>query len=120
MNQDLFCFQRLKAYQHAKAGLKVIVDNAGAFRGLPGDLGPQMHHAAVSTALNIAEGNAKLSVAEKRRLYQIALGSANEVAACADIAELHRVDAQLTGEIMNRMDQVRRILLALCGATHRR
>ena len=55
MNQDLFCFQRLKAYQHARAGLKVIVDNAGAFRGLPGDLGPQMHHAAVSCALNIAE-----------------------------------------------------------------
>jgi four helix bundle protein len=51
-----------------------------------GFLADQMRRAAASTALNFAEGNGKGSVAERRRFFRIAKGSAFEVAAAFDVA----------------------------------
>lgn len=45
---------------------------------LPSHLRDQMLRASSSIALNLSEGNAKLSPKEKRRFYQIAFGSLRE------------------------------------------
>jgi four helix bundle protein len=45
---------------------------------LSSHLKDQMNRAASSIALNLAEGNAKFSVKDKKRIYQIALGSLRE------------------------------------------
>jgi four helix bundle protein len=45
----------------------------------------QLDRASTSIALNIAEGNAKFSVADRARYLQSALGSAVECAACLDV-----------------------------------
>ena len=113
MNQD-FCFQQLRVYQQAKAVLALVIAHREAFRGLPGEVAVQLHRAAVSTALNIAEGAGRVSAADQRRHYQIALGSANEVAACAEIAGLHGVAAPVIAEMLERLAHVVRMLLAMC------
>lgn len=43
-----------------------------------GHLKDQLHRAAASISLNLAEGNAKRSVKEKKRFYQTAYGSLQE------------------------------------------
>jgi four helix bundle protein len=49
------------------------------------DLADQLHRAATSVALNLAEGQ-RLSAGNQRKHYEIALGSANEVKAALDVA----------------------------------
>jgi four helix bundle protein len=50
------------------------------------DLADQIHRAATSTALNLAEGQ-RLSAGNQRKHYEIAHGSANEVRAALQVAE---------------------------------
>lgn len=45
---------------------------------IPSHLKEQLLRSASSVSLNLAEGNAKLSYADKKRIYQIALGSFRE------------------------------------------
>ena len=73
-----------------------------------------MHHAAVSVALNIAEGAGKISAAEQRRHYQIALGSAAEVMAALEIARVYgRVSDALFAALSDELEAVLRMTLGL-------
>ena len=51
------------------------------------ELADQLHRAAMSTTLNVAEGS-RSSDGNKRRHFAIAQGSANEVKACIELAEI--------------------------------
>src|SRR6185312_13106189 len=48
----------------------------------------QFQRAVLSVALNLAEGSAKTSNADRKRFYEIALGSLRETQAIIDILEL--------------------------------
>ena len=50
------------------------------------ELADQLHRAAMSVTLNVAEGS-RSSDGNKKRHFAIAQGSANEVKACVDLAE---------------------------------
>ena len=50
------------------------------------DLADQIHRAATSVALNLAEGQ-RLAAGNQRKHYEIAHGSANEVRAALDVAQ---------------------------------
>ena len=63
--------------------VKTIVE---IVKGKSAELADQLHRAAMSVTLNVAEG-ARSSDGNKRRHYSIAQGSANEVKACVDLAE---------------------------------
>jgi four helix bundle protein len=59
-----------------------------------GHLRDQLHRAASSIPLNLAEGNAKSSVKEKKRYYQTAYGSLQE---CKTIFKMMKMsDCELT------------------------
>lgn len=58
---------------------------------LTGHLREQILRACSSISLNLSEGNAKRSVKEKKRFYQIAYGSLQE---CKTILKLAKTDDQ--------------------------
>ena len=77
------------------------------------DLADQMHRAATSVSLNLAEGQ-RLRAGNQRRHYEIAHGSANEVRAAIDVAAAW-------GWIKEASEQRRildRLLALLWGLTH--
>lgn len=80
-----FDFERLRAYQLA-AEFVVWADEQVKrhIRGRP-HMADQLHRAATSIALNVAEGAGEFSPAEKARFYRIARRSATECAAAVDV-----------------------------------
>ena len=63
--------------------VKTIVE---IVKGKSAELADQLHRAAISVTLNIAEGARSIG-GNKLKHYAFAQGSANEVKACVDLAE---------------------------------
>ena len=81
-----FDHEKLDAYQLAIGFIGVANDVAIAFPRGRGYLADQLQRAALSIALNIAEGCGKFSPAEKAMFFLRARGSAMECAATMDAA----------------------------------
>lgn len=108
-----FDHERMDVYQRALAFVKA----ANAIRSSlpPGRsaLADQLDRAAVSIALNIAEGAGEFARREKARFYRIARRSATECAAILDVvAELELSDREKIGAAK---DDVRTIVAMLVG-----
>lgn len=94
-----FDHERLDVYQFS---LKFIVMSARIIERLPtgrSHLADQLHRAAVSVTLNIAEGAGEYSKGDKARFYRMSKRSATECAAVLDICrELNLAGADLLTE----------------------
>ena len=66
----------------------------------------QFQRAVASIALNLAEGSAKTSNADRRRFYEIALGSLRETQALIDILDIN--------ELKESADKLGANLFCLC------
>ena len=102
-----FDHERLDVYQRA---LDFMVVAEEVIQGLPrgrGHLSDQLTRAATSIVLNIAEGTGKASIADKRRYYLSARGSAAESAAildvCTRLSLLAPPDCRAGKEILERI-----------------
>lgn len=72
-----------------------------------GYLTDQLKRAMASIVLNIAEGNAKASAAERHRFFRIARASAAEVSACLDLWKAFGLPGK--GSVMQRKSQLEAI-----------
>lgn len=71
----------------------------------------------MSVALNIAEGAGRHSSPDFARFLDMAIGSANEVECCLDLAiRLRLVTAERTGPAYSQVQIVRRMLCALSNS----
>ncbi len=113
MTNNQVSYQRLDAYKVAKEAAKLCIDNGHRWRGLPGDLAPQLHRAMNSVLLNIVEATGRVTPAEQKRHYQIARGSATEVMACLEIAELHHIEPSVLAPMTALMIRVVHMLTGL-------
>ncbi len=73
---------RLRSYQ-----LAVLFYREAVAQSAPRHLRDQLLRAASSVALNLSEGSAKKSQADRRRFYEIALGSVRESEAIVELLE---------------------------------
>ena len=71
-----------------------------------GYLADQLHRAATSIPLNIAEGAGEYSSKDKARSYRMALRSATECAALIDVCR-HRLDAHEAGQSQHDLSRER-------------
>lgn len=78
--------QRLNCYQFAMSLAKAVPSMICRWPRGYYYLADQLKRALASIVLNIAEGNARISSQERKRFFNIALASADEVSAILDIA----------------------------------
>ena len=80
----LFDHEKLNAYRSA---VEFAAWAGELIEKLPAKLSArdQLDRASTSAVLNIAEGNGKFSLRDRRRYFEIALGSALECAGCIDV-----------------------------------
>ncbi len=110
-----FDFERLRAYQLA-ADFVGWVDGQMKYL-LPGRaaLADQLHRAAASIALNVAEGAGEFSRAEKVRFYRMARRSATESAAAVDLFVRMRAIKPAAAEVArDLLYQIVSILVVMC------
>lgn len=108
-----FDHERMDVYRCALAFVRCATGIRTRLPSGRSSLADQLDRAAVSIALNIAEGSGEFARKEKARFYRIARRSATECAAILDIArELGMVDSQTVGEAK---DQLRGIVSMLIG-----
>jgi four helix bundle protein len=89
-------------FYHASSGLR-----------LPGHLKSQFVRACSSISLNLSEGSAKPTVADRRKFYFIALGSLRE---CQTILKLH---GQISSALVKQADFLGICLYKLCQSANR-
>ena len=77
----------------------------------------QLERASTSIPLNIAEGNAKFSLADRARYLQTAVGSAVECAACLDVLVSRKIKA--AAEVADGKRQLETIVGMLMGLLDR-
>lgn len=112
---------RMRAYSLAReAQLLAWADASLLLRRQPGRaIADQLYRAVGSVGANLAEGYSRSSGRDRVRLFEYALGSTRE--------SIHWYEAALpvpgdstTGERMERLSQIRRILLTAIPAERRR
>ena len=81
---DRFGHERLDVYRSATEFIAVAEEIAGAIPKGRAYLVDQLRRAALSIALNIAEGAGEVAAADKARFYRMARRSATECAAILD------------------------------------
>lgn len=77
---------------------------------LPGYLKDQCLRAASSVVLNLAEGSGKDSPADRKRFYQIAMGSTRELQAILDLVD------HAPAQLRERADHLGACVYKLCRA----
>src|SRR4051812_15317626 len=102
-----YVFERLDVYRVAKEGMALVLANREAWRGIPGAVAGQLESSAVSVLSNISEATGRSGPRDRRRVFAIARGEANEVGAMIEIAVLYgRLSAATHAELRNRYTRV--------------
>ena len=78
-------YQKSVSFYHLTTSLRV-----------PSPLKDQLHRAASSIVLNLAEGSGPSTMADQKRFYHIAMGSVRECQALLMIGNLQATDAWIT------------------------
>jgi four helix bundle protein len=109
-----FDFERLDVYQRA-VEVVVLVDRfAPLFTGPRRHLGWQLHRAATSIPLNIAEASGRFRKLDKAHFYVMATGSAMECAAILDIADrLDIGEASARSQLRQTLEHTTAMLIRL-------
>lgn len=80
-----FAFEKLVVYQQAVDFVDDICSQTEQFRRGYGFIGNQLNRAALSISMNIAEGNGRFTVPDRKHFFGIARGSVHE---CVPLLEL--------------------------------
>jgi four helix bundle protein len=99
-----FAFEKLHVYQKSVTLADGICQLTGGFPRGYYYLADQLNRAAVSVAANIAEGNGRFTMADRRRFFGIARGSLQECVPLLELAARRRLLAaadheRLTAEV---------------------
>jgi four helix bundle protein len=100
--EPIFDHEKLDAYQ---AALEFAAWAGGVIERLPAKLSArdQLDRASTSAVLNVAEGNGKYSLRDRRRYFEIALGSEFECAAAVDVIILRKHLSVAVGALGKQM-----------------
>lgn len=110
----MFNHHQLKCYKMSLDSAKRIPTITGRWPKGFGYLADQLKRAMASVVLNIAEGNGRVSIPERRRFFDIAKASASETSAIMDLAlAYHLIDRVEHDYLQDMLLQVYKILCKL-------
>ncbi len=115
LNEPLFDHEKLDVYKEAIAFCAwtgEFIDKLPRMAARD-----QLDRASTSIPLNIAEGNAKFSAADRSRFFEIARGSAVECAACLDVLVARRTTEKIL--VRPHKEQLATIVRMLVGLLRR-
>ena len=113
--------ERLEVYDRALDLVELADSVAIGFTGTRRHLGWQLHKAACSVVLNIAEGNGRFRPLDKAQFFVIASGSTLECAAVLDIAERLGVGSADDRQTMRSLlESINGMLIGLSRSMRRR
>ncbi len=116
-----FDFERLDVYQRAMEVVVLVDRFAPLFTGPRRHLGWQLHRAAASVPLNIAEASGRFRKLDKAHFYVMATGSAMECAAILDIAERLGIgEASARAELREALERTTAMLIRMSQSTRNR
>ncbi len=81
----MMSYEKLLVYQCSMNFLEEAIEIVEQLPRGNSSLGDQLKRASISVPLNIAEATGKTKIADKRRFFSIARGSAMECGACLDV-----------------------------------
>jgi four helix bundle protein len=117
----VFLFEKLEVYQKALAFAERVSGLTADFPRGSWYLADQLNRASLSISLNIAEGNGRWTVADRRNFFAIARGSVHE---CVPLIELCRrkglLGDLLCEELKAELVTVAKMLSALIGKAKQR
>jgi four helix bundle protein len=90
-SSDTLSYERLDVYQRTIEFLAIILPVIDDFPRGHAAVRDQLRRAALSIALNIAEGVGRTTATDTKRFYAIARGSATECGAVLDVGRLLRI-----------------------------
>ena len=111
--------KRLDVYRAALDFIIIADDTIAQLPRGRSHLADQLHRAATSIVLNIAEGAGKFSKPDKRRYYLSAAGSTTECAAIFDVfLRLRAVPAERHSEAKALLERIASMLIKLAKSLH--
>ena len=113
LNLIYFDFQKLEVYRKSRdfyLNCKRVMEASDAERHVRDQLG----RAAYSIALNIAEGSAKKTNADRRHFFTVARGSIFECAAILDILlQEGKIDKVVYSTLLNLASEISKMLFVM-------
>jgi four helix bundle protein len=106
-------FEKLMVYQKSKFFYNEIQENVLDINLIDKATKDQLRRAALSIALNIAEGCSRFSKADRRNFLVISRGSAYEVAAWFDLLKPGIIETEKIAEYKNTMEEISKMLFAM-------
>jgi len=102
-----FDHEKMDVYRRALDFIRTASSIRDTLLGGRAALADQLDRAAVSIALNVAEGAGEFARREKARFYRIARRSATECAAILDVAlELHLAEKECVASGKNQLQEI--------------
>jgi four helix bundle protein len=110
----MFEFEKLTVYQKAKLFDQTVLSFVYGNASIDKVITNQLKRAALSIALNIAEGTGRSSKADRRNFYVIARGSAFECAAIFDILKDRKnIDSDVYDDFYKKAEELSMMLYAM-------
>ena len=110
----MFDFERLEVYQKAKEFHRSTILWISGHPKISKSIQGQLERASLSIPLNIAEGNARFSKADRRNFLVIARGSVYECVAIFDVlSTLEFVSIEELTEFRERLEELSKLLFAM-------
>jgi four helix bundle protein len=116
-----FTFEKLIVYQKAVDFADSICDATEKFTKGYGFLVNQVNRASLSISANIAEGNGRFTVRDRKNFFGIARGSVQECVPLLEMARRRRLlDEASHMEMKDRLEEISRMLSGLIKGLEKR
>ncbi|MCB9858221.1 MAG: four helix bundle protein [Phycisphaerales bacterium] len=116
-----FAVEKLLVYQKSVDFADQVSAATGSFPRGYGSLADQLNRASLSIAANIAEGNGRFTIPDRRNFFGIARGSVQECVPLLEIAERRSlISPELHGKLKADLEEIAKMLSGLIKGLEKR